>query len=171
MYSLQIASALKLLRCYDTSILSKPDTSLRQTVRVWIPKVSIVERVNCNITQLACLLKSNVTSSIVDIFYITACTNGLISNIEKDKRLHKADYGTLSWLKEWKMVNFKLCEKKCKKEMISLSRACGTKTNSESSTGFEPISPKYWAIALSTWATENSWRVRPYTQGCQKVLK
>lgn len=69
--------ALKLLRCYDTSIPSKPDTSLRQTsVRVWIPKVSIIERVNCNITQLACLLKSKVTSSYVDIFYITACMNG-----------------------------------------------------------------------------------------------
>ena len=39
----------------------------------------------------------------------------------------------------------------------------GTKKTSESPTGFEPTTSQTPAGALSTWATENSWRARPYT--------
>ena len=71
----------------------------------------------------------------------------------------------LPTLKEWKMVNFKLCETKCENELISMSRAW----NKEKIWVPDGI----WTYdlpnsgeggALSTWATENSWRARPYTR-------
>ena len=54
----------------------------------------------------------------------------------------------------------------CENELISMSGAWD-KEKSESLTGFEPMSSQFntrWVGALSTWATENSWRVRPYTR-------
>ena len=75
--------------------------------------------------------------------------NGLLLNIEEDKRLHKADYGTLSWLKEWKMVNFKLGETNVEIKWSACHKRVGQR--------------QILSLQQDLNAKENSWRATPYT--------
>ena len=65
--------------------------------------------------------------------------------------------------KKWKMVIFKLGETNVKMKWSACYKR-GTKKNLSPRQNSNLWPPKHRTSALSTWATENSWRARPYTR-------